>query len=278
MGTLHQQHNMITRSCTITAFAVLLAHWAGNKVPDQKDGRKSALLAPFTACKDLTEGAACSFTLPDRTVTDTCRSVRDKLACGTPPPRPDHHKDDKKGDWGDKDMPRGKGSHKGKARTAAFEACKELTEGASCSYTADLPKDAPAIDGTCTSTEHDKLVCEPVVCADCGGPGPWYDDDEPEDDDGHFWEILTVMVVVVMAVSVGLCIGLYVGRTRCGEASQPVEVTQNVIATEGVQMKVLGAPTSENPIVAASLPGQPVLATKVVISAPEHDIEKGDST
>ncbi len=98
--------------------------------------------AAFDACKNASEGAACSVTFHDHTMTGTCKkgpNGEDALACA-----PDH--------------PPGPPQE-------AIDACKSASEGASCSVTFH----GQTLSGTCSKGPDGSGV---LACMPAHPPGP----------------------------------------------------------------------------------------------------------
>jgi hypothetical protein len=106
----------------------------------------------FAACKDLTDGAACTVTFHDDTIDGTCHAGpggHGPLACipaDMPPPPPPGPPPE------------------------AFAACKELGDGAACTVSFH----GEALDGTCHSGPDGKgpLACVPADMPPPPPPGP----------------------------------------------------------------------------------------------------------
>ena len=103
------------------------------------------------ACKDLSQGDACSFTTPQCSVTGTCQGPEGKpLACA----------------------PEGMGGPEGASGSnglppppkVAVDACQNLSSGADCSFTG---KNGESVSGTCLGPQGKPLACIPA-----GAPKP----------------------------------------------------------------------------------------------------------
>ena len=104
-----------------------------------EDGRGPPAAPPaeaVQACQGATDGAACTFTMGDRSLTGTCRTTPDGQAFACAPPRP-----------------RG-------PPPEAFQACQSLAEGTAC--TASFH--GQQMSGTCRSGPQGggQLACAPA--------------------------------------------------------------------------------------------------------------------